>query len=402
MQKEISLNLQEYVYDLPDNKIAFEGSTKRDESKLLHYQKGKIKDRLFHQIVDLIPTDSTLVFNNTKVIPARIQVQKETGANIEIFLLKPAQNLDISQALSTSKKVVWSCMIGNLKKWKENEAIYKILSIKNKDFKLTVTLLNKEEKIVEFSWSENDMSFGQLIDLLGNTPLPPYIKRNVKESDKERYQTVYSKVRGAVAAPTAGLHFTNETLAQLSKKGVIQEHLTLHVGAGTFMPIKSDTVWEHPMHNETMLLPIKIVESLINSEHIISVGTTSMRTLESLYWFGVKLLKNPQADFKIDKLYPYENHIALPTKKESFKAILNFAKRNDKEYIDGSTEIFIFPGYKFKVCDALITNFHQPESTLILLVAAFVGKKWRDIYAHALQNNYRFLSFGDSSYIVPN
>lgn len=401
MQKKISINLKQYFYNLPNEKIAFEGTYKRDNSKLLYFNKGKIKDLKFHQIVDLIPGNSTLIFNNTKVIPARIQIQKETGTTIEIFLLKPAHKLEISLALGSSKKVAWECMIGNLKKWKEGEVLTKRITTKNESFEITILLVNKDQKIVEFNWSKINLSFGQLIDIMGNTPLPPYIKREVNGTDKERYQTVYSKIDGAVAAPTAGLHFTTELLMRLRKKNIVMEQLTLHVGAGTFMPIKTDSVWKHPMHNETISVPVKILESLIKAEFTISVGTTSMRTLESLYWFGVKLLKTPTAEFKINRLAPYENHQLLPTKKEAIQGVLNFANRNKLEVIEGSTEIFIFPGYTFKICDGLITNFHQPESTLILLVAAFVGEKWKDIYSHALQYEYRFLSFGDSSLLIP-
>ena len=401
MQKEIAVDFKNYVYNLPNEKIAFEGSSKRDNSKLLFYNRGEIIDQKFHHIVDSIPANSTLVFNNTKVIPARLFLKKNTGANIEIFLLKPASNIEISQSLESTKTTEWECMVGNLKKWKEGEALHKEIKLENSSIELTVLLVNKENKVVRFTWNDNSISFAQLIDFLGNTPLPPYIKREVKEADKDRYQTIYSKIDGAVAAPTAGLHFTDEILDKLSNKGIRQEQLTLHVGAGTFMPIKSESVEEHPMHNETMIVPIKLIKSVLASEFTISVGTTSMRTLESLYWFGVKLIENPNAAFDIEKLYPYEKRDQTPSKKEAFEAVLDHAQNNQIENLKGSTEIFIFPGYTFRVCDGLITNFHQPESTLILLVAAFIGDTWEDIYTHALTNNYRFLSFGDSSLLIP-
>ena len=402
MQKEISVKLSDFIYELPNEKIAFEGTSKRDNSKLLHFHKGRIEDRHFHQITDLLPDNSTLVFNNTKVIPARIKINKETGASIEIFLLKPAYNVEISQSLEASQKVAWKCMIGNLKKWKENELLTKEIKSSEGALGLSIKLINKDEKIVEFQWDNERISFAELIEMLGNTPLPPYIKREIKNEDQERYQTVYSVVNGAVAAPTAGLHFTKSILTQLSTKNIEQAHLTLHVGAGTFMPIKAESVEEHPMHNETMIVPIETLEKLLVSEFTIPVGTTSMRTLESLYWYGVKLLNDPIANFKIDKLYPYAIHSNLPTKQEAIEEVLAYAKRNDLKRIEGSTEIFIFPGYQFRVCQGLITNFHQPESTLILLVAAFIGNKWQEIYNHALKNNYRFLSFGDSSLLIPN
>ncbi len=401
MPKEPIIDLKDFIYDLPTEKIAFEGTSKRDDSKLLHYKKGKINDSQFKQVPNLIPNNATLVFNNTKVIPARLYLQKTTGATIEIFLLKPAHNIEISQSLESTQKVVWECMVGNLKKWKENEVLTTKLTLSKNSVELRATLLNKTQKLIEFSWNNNQISFAQLIDTLGNTPLPPYIKRGIKKSDKERYQTVYSKINGAVAAPTAGLHFTNNILQQLETKGIKQEQLTLHVGAGTFMPIKSESVKEHPMHNETMIVPVSLIESIITSEFIIPVGTTSMRTLESLYWFGVKLLENPDSIFKIDKLFPYQKRSFSPSKNEAFAAIKKYILNKKINHLHGNTEIFIFPGYKFKVCDGLITNFHQPESTLILLVAAFIGENWRFVYDHALQNNYRFLSFGDSSLLIP-
>ncbi|MCF6360049.1 MAG: S-adenosylmethionine:tRNA ribosyltransferase-isomerase [Cyclobacteriaceae bacterium] len=401
MPKEPIIDLKKFLYDLPNEKIAFEGTSKRDDSKLLYYKNGKISDYIFKQITSLIPDNATLVFNNTKVIPARLHLQKKTGAAIEIFLLKPANNKEISQSLESTKNVVWECMIGNLKKWKEGEILAQNIIISNDTIQLSATLINKDSKLVKFEWSNNQISFAQLIDNLGNTPLPPYIKRDVMESDKNRYQTVYSKVEGAVAAPTAGLHFTKDILQQLEDAGIKQKQLTLHVGAGTFMPIKSESVQEHPMHNETMIVPVDLIKSIIESGFTIPVGTTSMRTLESLYWFGVKLINNPDASFKIDKLFPYQLRSINPTKKEAFEAIHNYADNKELDYLYGNTEIFIFPGYKFKVCEGLITNFHQPESTLILLVAAFIGEDWRSIYTHALQNEYRFLSFGDSSLLIP-
>lgn len=402
MQKEPEVDLSTFIYDLPTDKIAFEGTSQRDKSKLLCYKNGNIQDHVFNEITELLPSNSTLFFNNTKVIPARLFLQKKTGAIIEIFLLKPAYQKEISLALETSKPIVWECIIGNLKKWKNSEILTALININQQPIKLEVKLIERASKLVEFKWNSNQVYFSQLIDVLGNTPLPPYIKRDLKEDDKLRYQTVYSAIDGAVAAPTAGLHFTTKILAQIKSKGIAQNHLTLHVGAGTFMPIKAKSVQEHPMHNEKMIISVESIESVLKSAFIISVGTTSMRTLESLFWFGVKLLENPEATFKIDKLYPYIKRATIPSKGDAFKAILNYASRKKLTTLYGDTEIFIFPGYKFRVCEGLITNFHQPESTLILLVAAFVGNNWKSIYDHALQNNYRFLSFGDSSLLLPN
>lgn len=400
MSKDLLVDLKSYTYNLPDEKIALEGTKSRDKSKLLYYQKGEINDYQFNAIVDLIPKNSTLFFNNTKVIPARILMARETGAQIEIFLLKPAYNKDIAQALEADHSSAWKCIIGNLKKWKPNEVLSFGFEHQEEHTILKARLIDKEKRLVEFSWNGN-LSFAQVLDILGKTPLPPYINRPSNEEDKERYQTVYSKIEGAVAAPTAGLHFTNSILDELKQKGVQESFFTLHVGAGTFMPIKADNVQEHPMHNETMVVPVEAIESILNAEFRIAVGTTSMRTMESLYWYGVKLLEDPNTSFSIGKLYPYQPKKPNPTIAEAFEAILAYARKNNLKELVGETEIFIFPGYTFKVCNGLITNFHQPGSTLILLVAAFIGNNWRKIYEHALQHNYRFLSFGDSSLLIP-
>ncbi|MCB0497620.1 MAG: S-adenosylmethionine:tRNA ribosyltransferase-isomerase [Cyclobacteriaceae bacterium] len=400
MPKDIQIDLKDYSYNLPEEKIAFEGTRKRAQSRMLYYEKGKIHDRTFFEIVDLIPQNASLFFNNTKVIPARLLLTRDTGAKIEIFLLKPAFKKDIAQSLESTCETTWECMIGNLKKWNLNEALHYSFGEKSNPIHLKAKLVEKEQKLVEFSWDGN-ISFAQVLDILGKTPLPPYIKRSEISGDKKRYQTVYSKVEGAVAAPTAGLHFTDSILQKLKHKGVKEEFFTLHVGAGTFMPIKAEKVEEHPMHNETMSIPVETIEAILKAEFRIAVGTTSMRTMESLYWYGVMLLKDPGATFSIKKLYPYSHSNQLPTVSEAFEAIVAKMKRDNLKEIHGETEIFIFPGYSFKVCNALITNFHQPGSTLILLVAAFVGSNWRKIYKHALDSNYRFLSFGDSSLLIP-
>lgn len=400
MSKDIHVDLSRYTYNLSDDRIALEGTQQRDQSKLLFYKKGKISDHRFSDIVELVPESATLFFNNTKVIPARLIMARETGAHIEIFLLKPAFRKDISQTLASNSKVIWECIIGNLKKWNEGEILRHIFEYNKSKVSLKAKLINKEDRLVEFSW-DSQLSFAQVIDILGKTPLPPYIKRPTNQNDKERYQTVYSKIEGAVAAPTAGLHFTQPILDNLKRKGVKERFFTLHVGAGTFMPIKAERIQDHPMHNETMTVPIEAVESILKSEFRIAVGTTSMRTMESLYWFGVKLLKNPNARFSISKLYPYENSDFTATVYEAFEAILAHMKKQNLQEIHGDTEIFIFPGYEFKVCNGLITNYHQPGSTLILLVAAFIGDNWNQVYNHALNSNYRFLSFGDSSLLIP-
>lgn len=341
-----------------------------------------------------------MVFNNTKVIPARLIFQRETGAKIEIFLLKPiAPNSVINEIMINTESVTWETMIGNLKKWKEGEILQGEVDIQGQQCIISAKLVDRDTKAVQFNWTGNNIPFVYIVEASGEVPLPPYLNRKATEEDKPRYQTVYSKKEGAVAAPTAGLHFTPTVLDQLQQKGVKQEFLTLHVSAGTFQPIKNEKVTEHAMHSEQMVVELETVEGLANhQEKIIAVGTTSMRSLESLYWFGVKLILDKDSHFMIPKLYPYHHHKnELPSRNDSFKAILDFMQEKQLKEITGSTEIFIMPGYDFKVCDGLITNFHQPSSTLILLVAAFTQGDWRKIYNEALKNEYRFLSYGDSN-----
>ncbi len=391
------VDLKQYTYELPDNKIAKHPLKDRDASKLLCYKEGNISHHHFTDIKDLLPSDSYMFFNNTKVIPARILFHKSTGAQIEVFLLEPMEPSHImSENMATTKKVVWSCLVGNAKKWKEDQVLEKEIESDRGKFTLRASWSDKQNQIIELHWG-TDHSFSEVVDLAGKVPLPPYISREVTEEDKPRYQTVYSKIDGAVAAPTAGLHFTEKVLDQLKEKSIIKDELTLHVSAGTFQPLKAETVEEHPMHSEQIIVTLENVENIIKSNKIIAVGTTSMRTLESLYWFGAMLKNNPEADFNIEKLYPYQNHFSLPTLNESMTFVKDYMERKNLGSIIGETEIFIFPGYKFRVCDSLVTNFHLPGSTLILLVAAFIGEDWRKVYNQALENNYRFLSYGDSS-----
>lgn len=340
-----------------------------------------------------------MVFNNTKVIPARLIFQRETGAKIEIFLLKPVYpSTVINEVMINTRSVTWECMIGNLKKWKVDEILKGVIDIQGQQIELLAALVDRERRLVKFEWKGNLIPFVSLVETSGEVPLPPYLNRKATAEDKPRYQTVYSKKEGAVAAPTAGLHFTENVFDQLREKGIKEEYLTLHVSAGTFQPIKSEVITEHNMHSEQVVVSL---ESILNiSSHddsIVAVGTTSMRTLESLYWYGVKLLQNSQSDFLIEKLYPYQNFENLPGRAESFKAILGYMQKNNIREITGSTEIFIMPGYEFKVCDGLLTNFHQPSSTLVLLIAAFTNGNWRQIYNEALAKEYRFLSYGDSN-----
>ena len=384
---------------LPEDRIAKFPLEKRSDSKLLHYEDGRINHTIFKELPNLIPKNSLMVFNNTKVIPARLVFQKDSGSKIEIFLLKPYQPSPVIQeAMRSSGEVGWEAMIGKLKKWKEGEVLEREANVRGQKVTVKAVIENREKRTVKFSWNPAYIPFVSIVDALGEVPLPPYLNRKATEEDKPRYQTVYSKKEGAVAAPTAGLHFTDEILSQLTGKGVKTEYLTLHVGAGTFQPVSEEHVNEHPMHSEQVLITQSNLEKLIDHDgNLIAVGTTSMRSLESIYWYGVKLLKDADHQFFIPKLFPYKQTGPLPTARESFKAILESMKDNKTNELTGDTEIFIMPGYEFKVCHGLITNFHQPGSTLILLVAAFTHGQWRAIYEEALSSDYRFLSYGDSN-----
>ncbi len=394
-----SIDLKEYEYTLPEERIAKHPLEKRDHSKLLEYKNGILHHRHFFDLPTLLDSDSLLVYNNTKVIPARLIFQRQTGARIEVFLLQPvAPSRVMSQIMASKKPVVWETMIGNVKKWKEGEELQGTVTVANRQVILTARLLNRVLKQVEFSWSDEEIAFVDLVETCGETPLPPYLNRKAEEEDKSRYQTVYSEKEGAVAAPTAGLHFTEEIFSGLRKKGIQEAALTLHVSAGTFQPIKVETVEEHPMHRDQMEIKFETIEKLLKHEgKIVAVGTTSVRTLESMYWFGVQLLENRGGIFQIEKLAPYTRRETLPTRKEALEAIVKEMNAKSVDSLLGTTEIFLFPGYQFQLLDGLITNFHQPGSTLVLLIAALLGKDWKMVYQEALANNYRFLSYGDSS-----
>lgn len=396
--------LGDYLYDLPDDRIARYPLKERDASKLLVYtgKESGIQHEQFKNIAHYLPVTATLFFNNTKVIPARLLFKKTTGALIEIFLLQPkAPSEEVATAMQVQKSTTWLCMIRNLKKWKQEEVLTKTITYKDGTFAVRAKLIDPIQQLVALSW-DGTMIFSEVLEALGEIPLPPYLKRKAEATDKNTYQTVYSEKEGAVAAPTAGLHFTPDVLQQIQQKGIAEHFLTLHVSAGTFQPIKEEAVIRHPMHTEQIVLSRENVQAVYEGQKIIAIGTTSMRSLESLYWFGVRLYLEGHEQFMIEKLTPYQyDEAQLPSKEEAMKAILNFMDKKGLSTISGETAIFIFPGYKFRVCDGLITNFHQPGSTLILLVAAFVGKDWRKIYDTALNNNYRFLSYGDSSLLLP-
>lgn len=390
----VYMNINDYTYPLPQEKIALYPLEQRDQSKLLIYKEGVIRHEKFSTIADALPSNSLLFFNNTKVVPARLKFQKDTGAEIEIFLLHPVKpSSRMIDAMQAKKNAVWKCTIGNLKRWSGVGPLQKKVGHSN----LTALLLSKEEGLVEFNWDTEDY-FADIISAAGETPLPPYLRRNAEASDRERYQTIYSQIDGAVAAPTAGLHFTERIFQSLKSKGIRTDFVTLHVSAGTFQPVKVANPIDHLMHEEQIIVRRDTLVSLIHEDRfVVPVGTTSMRTLESLYWYGVKLMENQQAPFDISQHDPYTDRHSLPEKKLAFQAVLSRLDEMREDLLQGKSSIYIYPGYTFKCCQALITNFHQPGSTLILLVAAFVGDDWRKIYNEALSHNYRFLSYGDSS-----
>jgi S-adenosylmethionine:tRNA ribosyltransferase-isomerase len=391
-----TINIRDYTYDLPPEKIALFPLKERDQSKLLIYDRGDIQHERFANLASHLPSNATLFFNNTKVIQARLHFKKDTGAVIEVFLLSPLQPSSLLlQAMQSISTCQWKCTIGNLKRWK-NET----LAMTSDGFTLQAILVDRDEGVVEFRWN-GGATFADIIDRFGATALPPYLKRDPVPEDKTRYQTIYSNEEGAVAAPTAGLHFTEQVFKSLDDKGISREFVTLHVSAGTFQPVKVENAAEHIMHREQVMITRENILHLLREERIpIPVGTTSMRSIESLYWYGVKLSVDATLEFNISQHDPYTLNSDL-TLKNSLDLILKKMDREQADMLTGETSIYIMPGYRFRVCKGLITNFHQPNSTLILLVAAFIGEDWRLVYKHALDNGYRFLSYGDSSLLFP-
>lgn len=385
----MDLKLDDFFYELPESRIAKHPPKERGTSKLLVYQQGEIRHHRFGDVVNQLPEGTNLVFNNTKVIPARIVLHKPTGARIEIFLLEPLAPSSVhEEVMATQNTCKWKCLIGNAKKWKKGT------SLSNESLNFTAIRTGEDE--VTFEW--DGFTFSDLLTEIGKLPLPPYIQREIEQEDKERYQTVYSKLDGAVAAPTAGLHFTNEIMDELKVKNIPIEYVTLHISAGTFQPIKTKDITQHLMHNEQVWIQRSTIESLLSSSNTIAVGTTSMRTLESLYWFGVRL-NHKLKDFYIKKEDPYK--LEAIDKDAALKNVLDYMDKNQFDQLGGQTEIFLYPSYSFKMCDGIITNFHMPNSTLILLIAAFIGNDWRKVYQEALDYDYRFLSYGDSSLLIP-
>ena len=408
MSSPKQLNILDFSFVLPDEKIAKFPLDNRDESKLLIYKNETISDSVFKQIDTYLPESSLVVFNNTRVVHARLLFNRLTGAQIEIFCIEPLHHLDYQQAFISKQSSTWKCMVGNAKKWKE-DWLEKQVETPFGDVILKATKKENtgELTLVEFTWNNNDLAFAEVLHYAGILPLPPYLNRKTEAADEERYQTVYAKVAGSVAAPTAGLHFTPAVFEQLKQKQIKVDEVTLHVGAGTFKPVKAETLVDHEMHEETLYVEITTLKNIATclsaKNTLVVVGTTSMRTLESLYWHGVKILLNKAAkEVEIKQWDAYELDAGEITSYQAITAIIH-SMENDNEYVlVGSTQIILAPGYQFKLVDALITNFHQPENTLILLIAAFVGNDWRKIYEHALANNYRFLSYGDSSLLFKN
>ncbi|MBN8826158.1 MULTISPECIES: S-adenosylmethionine:tRNA ribosyltransferase-isomerase [unclassified Spirosoma] len=406
MTESNELLLSQFQYDLPDERIARFPLAQRDASKLLVYRRGEIDHEQFSSLPALLPKESFLVFNNTKVIPARLYFTKPTGSVIELFLLNPFPNdLPISLSMEATESAIWQGMIGNRKRWKRDETLLVQLAgnAEHNGIDISVSWYDYDQSLVKLSWQPAELTFAQIIHYAGEIPLPPYLKRDPTEADRETYQTVYSKQEGAVAAPTAGLHFTPTVFDNLSKQGIGHDYLTLHVGAGTFQPIKTDDVRQHHMHTEQVVYTQQNLQNLLqHAGKIIPVGTTSMRALESLYWMGAKLINGENEPFRLDQKYAYQLPTTdQPTVKASLMTVLQHMIETQQETLVAHTGIYITPGYELKLCKGIITNFHQPGSTLILLIAALIGDDWKRVYNEALQNDYRFLSYGDSSLLLP-
>lgn len=402
------IKIQDFNYDLPDKRIAKFPLPVRDQSKLLLYQHGKVSEDIFTSLPSYINKGELMVFNNTKVIQARIHFRKETGALIEVFCLEPIEPADYALNFQQTEHAAWLCLIGNLKKWK-GELLSREMIVKGRLIKLTA---ERKEAVgtsqwVDFRWNNKKVTFADILEVFGELPIPPYLNRDTQESDKVTYQTVYSKIKGSVAAPTAGLHFTQRVLDALKEKGVDMEELTLHVGAGTFKPVKSEEIEGHEMHTEWISVSKSTIESLIHhGGKAIAVGTTSVRTLESLYHMGVTLILHPDASdeqLKVKQWQPYELPASAKdiSSVDALQALLDYMNRHELDTLHSSTQIIIAPGYQYQVVKAMVTNFHQPQSTLLLLVSAFVQGDWHTIYDYALSHNFRFLSYGDSSFIIP-
>jgi len=398
------LSISGFGYDLPDEKIARYPLAERESSKLLVWEAGRIQENIYSELPEILPTPCLLVFNNSRVVEARILFQKPGGGQIEIFCLGPlAGDMRISQAMTETGKVMWTCLIGGASKWKRMQVLEK--KIGETRLQARFVEKRKDDFMVEFSWTPDHLTFAAVLHQLGSIPLPPYLKRPADASDAERYQTVYARESGSVAAPTAGLHFTEKLLHSLSEKGIGSLYLTLHVGAGTFLPVKSEKLSGHLMHEEFIEITAASIESLISgwNEPVIAVGTTSLRSLETLYWLGLKISQHKKiraTDLHLDQWFPYHQTADMPAI-EALHFLLEWVGQQPGKKLVSKTQLFIVPGYPFKIVRGLITNFHQPYSTLLLLVAALIGPSWKSVYAYALENDYRFLSYGDGCLFLP-
>lgn len=410
-----NISIEDYNYPLPDERIAKYPLSERDASKLLVLKDDNISSSHFNEIGDFLPKDSLLIFNETKVVRARLQFTKESGAAIEIFCLEPISgNGDYQVAFSSKSPSRWKCLVGNSRRWKNEtislrlyESTSQQVNESTSQYQSQCQILHAERlekndnySVVEFSWEPAELSFAEVLEAAGEIPLPPYLHREAEESDRERYQTVFAKHEGSVAAPTAGLHFTNELITNLKERGITFEEVTLHVGAGTFRPVSSETIGEHEMHSETIVVKKSCIEKLIRNcdKTIIPVGTTSMRTIESLYWIGLMLMDEglEERNLHLNQWFPYQERETLPSAEESLSTILEYLNKYELSELHATTALMIAPTCKINIAKALITNFHQPKSTLLLLVSALIGDKWKEVYQYALDNDFRFLSYGDS------
>jgi S-adenosylmethionine:tRNA ribosyltransferase-isomerase len=395
-----ALSISDFTYDLPDDRIARFPLAERDQSKLLVYRDSQISETVYASLAEELPENSLLVFNNTKVVEARLLFQKSSGSTIEIFCLEPhEQYADITSAMLEKGKVWWKCLVGGAKKWKEPVLCKEIAGAG-----IVLSAKKIEQRAdyytIELSWSDAKLSFAELLHSAGALPLPPYLNRVAEESDKERYQTIYARHDGSVAAPTAGLHFTDAVFASLAQKKIDHTFVTLHVGAGTFKPVKSATMEEHDMHAEFIDVPLSVIEKLLQQwpGTIVPVGTTSLRTIESLYWLGVKTILHPDvqpAALYLTQWEPYQLNYENISVSLALQSLINWMQQHQLQKLLTKTQVIIAPGYQLKIAKGLITNFHQPQSTLLLLVAAIVGKDWKRIYRYALEHGFRFLSYGD-------
>jgi len=403
MNQVQDISIQDYTYALPEEQIATYALPDRDHSRLLIWNKGEIKDERFDHLPDYLPSNSMLVFNNTRVIRARLFFHKHTGAKIEIFCLEPLDPVEYTQSFSKTYSCKWKCIVGNLKKWKD-EVLVQTLEINGRQVFFKAEKIKESDSNayeIKFSWDNPLFTFAEILEFTGNIPIPPYLHRESEEIDLTSYQTVYSKIKGSVAAPTAGLHFTEAVFEALKKKNISCEEVTLHVGAGTFQPVKSETIGGHEMHTEHFIVSLELIDRLASFEaKIIAVGTTSVRTLESLYFIGCKVITNPDINIEqlpVNQWEPYTPPTLNYPRREAFEALSAWMVGQHLTELSSSTQIIILPGYTFRVIGGMVTNFHQPQSTLLLLIAAFLGDEWKRIYAHALSENYRFLSYGDSN-----